>query len=125
MEENELYNATVPSFSGIKPAFWNYSDHVILDDLKMDSSFIYLLCSLVSAISWIIYIAYYNSRVIGYILTKLLNRFVIRDGYVKVGECSKAVRLFYKLIIYKLIEHMLLHTFRIVYSKCTERENNV
>lgn len=86
MEENELYNVTVPSFSGIEPAFWNYSDHVILDDLKMDSSFIYLLCSLVSAISWIIYIAYYNSRVIGYILTKLLNRFVIRDGYVKVGK---------------------------------------
>lgn len=86
MEENELYNVTIPSFSGIEPAFWNYSDHVILDDLKMDSSFIYLLCSLVSAISWIIYIAYYNSRVIGYILTKLLNRFVIRDGYVKVGK---------------------------------------
>lgn len=97
MEENELYNVTVPSFSGIEPAFWNYSDHVILDDLKMDSSFIYLLCSLVSAISWIIYIAYYNSRVIGYILTKLLNRFVIRDGYVKVGKSLKNTKnnLFY------------------------------
>lgn len=85
MEENELYNVTVPFLSGIESAFWNYSDHVILDDLKMDSNFIWLLCSLVSAISWIIYIVYYNSRVIGYILTKLLNRFVIRDGYVKIG----------------------------------------
>lgn len=101
MEENELYNVTVPSFSGIEPAFWNYSDHVILDDLKMDSSFIYLLCSLVSAISWIIYIAYYNSRVIGYILTKLLNRFVIRDGYVKVGKSLKnTIRIIYFILIY-------------------------
>lgn len=86
MEENEAYNATVPSFFGIESAFWNYSDHVILDDLKMDSNFIWLLCSLVSAIFWIVYITYYNSRVAGYILTKLLNRFVIRDGYVKVGK---------------------------------------
>lgn len=86
MEENEIYNATVSSFLGIESAFWNYSDHVILDDLKMDSNLIWLLCSLVSAISWIVYIAYYNSRVAGYILTKLLNRFVIRDGYVKVGK---------------------------------------
>ncbi|XP_043249927.1 transmembrane protein KIAA1109 isoform X1 [Colletes gigas] len=103
MEENELYNATVPSFSGIEPAFWNYSDHVILDDLKMDSSFIYLLCSLVSAISWIIYIAYYNSRVIGYILTKLLNRFVIRDGYVKVGSFTLSAlsgKIMFRDIVY-------------------------
>nr|XP_033335326.1 transmembrane protein KIAA1109 homolog isoform X11 [Megalopta genalis] len=103
MEENELYNATVPSLSGIEPAFWNYSDHVILDDLKMDSSFIYLLCSLVSATSWIIYIAYYNSRVIGYILTKLLNRFVIRDGYVKVGSFTLSVlsgKIMFRDIVY-------------------------
>lgn len=83
MEENEGYNVTVPSF--FESAFWNISDHV-LDDLKMDSNFIWLLCSLVSAISWIVYIAYYNSRVAGYIITKLLNRFIIRDGYVKVGK---------------------------------------
>lgn len=91
MEESEVYNVTVSSFLGIEPAFWNYSDHVILDDLKMDSNFIWLLCSLVSAISWIIYIAYYNSRVTGYILTKLLNRFVVRDGYVKVGKNAYTV----------------------------------
>lgn len=79
-------NGTVSSFLDIEPAFWNYSDRVNLDDLKMDSNFIWLLCSLVSATSWIIYIAYYNSRVIGYVLTKLLNRFVIGDGHVKVGK---------------------------------------
>lgn len=86
MEENKATNVTISSFFAIEPAFWNYSDHVILDDLKMDSNFMWLLCSLVSAIFWIVYIAYYNSRVAGYILTKLLNRFVIRDGYIKVGK---------------------------------------
>ncbi|XP_035723534.1 transmembrane protein KIAA1109-like isoform X4 [Vespa mandarinia] len=103
MEENELYNVTVPFLSGIEPAFWNYSDHVILDDLKMDSNFIWLLCSLVSAISWIIYIVYYNSRVIGYILTKLLNRFVIRDGYVKIGSFTLSAlsgKIMFRDIVY-------------------------
>lgn len=87
----ELYNSTAPSFSRVEVAYWNYSDHVILDDLRMDSNFIWLLCSLVSAISWVIYVGYYNSRVIGYILTRLLNRFVIRDGYVKVGKLSNTI----------------------------------
>lgn len=86
MADVEIYSSMAPSFMEIKPAYWNYSNHVILDDLKMDSNFIWLLCSLVFAIFWIVYIAYYNSRVIGYILTRLLNRFVIRDGYVKVGK---------------------------------------
>lgn len=84
--EETFYNSTPPLFSKIAPAYWNYSDHVMLDDIKVDSNFIWLLCSLVSAISWVIYITYYNSRVIGYIITRLLNRFVIRDGYVKVGK---------------------------------------
>ncbi|KAG7214078.1 hypothetical protein KM043_001440 [Ampulex compressa] len=103
MAENHTYNATLPSLSRIEQAFWNYSDHVILDDLKMDSNFIWLLCSLVSAISWIIYIAYYNSRVIGYILTKLLNRFVIRDGYVKVGSFTLSAlsgKIMFRDIVY-------------------------
>lgn len=77
---------TIPPFlMGVSPAYWNYSNHVNLDNIKMDSNFIWLLCSLVSTISWVIYIVYYNSRVIGYILTKLLNRFIGRDSYIKVG----------------------------------------
>jgi len=118
MEQSE-YNVTVSSF--FESAFWNYSDHVILDDLKMDSNFIWLLCSLVSAISWIVYIAYYNSRVTGYIITKLLNRFVIRDGYVKVG----------KSIINELLELSLKYLFlfflicRLFHLKCFKWKNNV
>ncbi|XP_012263790.2 transmembrane protein KIAA1109 homolog isoform X5 [Athalia rosae] len=103
MADIEIYSSTAPSFSVIEPAYWNYSNHVNLDDLKMDSTFIFLLCSLVSAISWVVYIAYYNSRVIGYILTRLLNRFVIRDGYVKVGSFTLSVlsgKIMFRDIVY-------------------------
>ncbi|XP_034943286.1 transmembrane protein KIAA1109 homolog isoform X1 [Chelonus insularis] len=100
----EMYNnSSPPSFSKIEPAYWNYTDHVILEDLKIDSNFIWLLCSLVSAISWIIYITYYNSRVIGYIITRLLNRFVVRDGYVKVGSftlCALSGKIMFRDIVY-------------------------
>ncbi|XP_011301889.1 uncharacterized protein KIAA1109 isoform X7 [Fopius arisanus] len=105
-------NSTHPSFSGLEPAssYWNYSDHVILDDLKMDSNFIYLLCSLVSAISWLIYITYYNSRVIGFILTRLLNRFIIRDGYVKVGAFTLSAlsgKIMFRDIVYITTDYSL------------------
>ncbi|XP_011494762.1 PREDICTED: uncharacterized protein KIAA1109 [Ceratosolen solmsi marchali] len=69
----------------------------------MDSNFIWLLCSLVSVISWVIYITYYNSRVIGYILTKLLNRFIGRDEYVKVGSftlCALSGKMMFRDIAY-------------------------
>ncbi|KAH0953833.1 hypothetical protein HN011_011903 [Eciton burchellii] len=107
MEQSE-YNVTVSSF--FESAFWNYSDHVILDDLKMDSNFIWLLCSLVSAISWIVYIAYYNSRVTGYVITKLLNRFVIRDGYVKVGSFTLSAlsgKIMFRDIVYITTDYSL------------------
>ncbi|XP_050452726.1 transmembrane protein KIAA1109 isoform X1 [Cataglyphis hispanica] len=108
MEENKATNVTISSFFGIEPAFWNYSDHVILDDLKMDSNFMWLLCSLVSAIFWIVYIAYYNSRVAGYILTKLLNRFVIRDGYIKVGSFTLSAlsgKIMFRDIVYITMDY--------------------
>ncbi|XP_015586515.1 uncharacterized protein KIAA1109 isoform X3 [Cephus cinctus] len=109
MEDPEIFNTTVPSLSGIETAFWNYTDH-ILDDLKMDSNFIWLLCSLVSAISWVVYIAYYNSRVIGFILTRLLNRFVIRDGYVKVGSFTLSAlsgKIMFRDIVYITTDYSL------------------
>lgn len=66
---------------------WNSTLERTLDslDITMDSNFALLLCSLVSAIAWIIYITYYNARVVGYIVTKILNRVYVTDGYLKVG----------------------------------------
>lgn len=60
--------------------------HINLDDFKMDSNFAWLLCSLVSTMAWVIYISYYNSRVIGYFITRLLNHLFIREGYMHVGK---------------------------------------
>ncbi|XP_033221657.1 transmembrane protein KIAA1109-like [Belonocnema kinseyi] len=108
--EETFFNSTPPSFSKISPAYWNYSDHIMLDDLKLDTNFIWLLCSLVSAISWVIYIAYYNSRVIAYIITRLLNRFVIRDGYVKVGSftlCALSGKIMFRDIAYITTDYSL------------------
>lgn len=45
----------------------------------------WLLCSLVSSMCWVIYITFYNSRVVGYILTKLLNRLSMKGAYFKIG----------------------------------------
>lgn len=54
-------------------------------DLPMDSNFVWLLCSLIFAISWVMYITYYNSRVAGYIITRIVNRLFISDGFFKIG----------------------------------------
>ncbi|PSN42917.1 hypothetical protein C0J52_12026 [Blattella germanica] len=66
----------------------NSSQHINLEDLKMDSNFAWLLCSLVSTMAWVIYITYYNSRVIGYFITRLINRLFIREGYMHVGSLT-------------------------------------
>ncbi|XP_051162533.1 transmembrane protein KIAA1109 homolog isoform X5 [Leptopilina boulardi] len=108
--EETFYNSTPPSFSKIAPAYWNYSDHVMLDDIKVDSNFIWLLISLVLAIIWVSYITFYNSRVIGYIITRLLNRFVIRDGYVKVGSftlCALSGKIMFRDIAYTTTDYSL------------------
>lgn len=52
----------------------------------MDSNFAMLLCSLVFAISWIVYITYYNSRLVGYIITKVVNKLFIKNGYFQMGK---------------------------------------
>ncbi|RZC40208.1 hypothetical protein BDFB_007646, partial [Asbolus verrucosus] len=59
-----------------------------LEDIKMDSNFAMLMCSLVFAVIWVIYITYYNSRVVGFIITKTVNRFFISEGYFKIGSLS-------------------------------------
>ncbi|GBL75453.1 Uncharacterized protein KIAA1109 [Araneus ventricosus] len=67
---------------------WNAT--ATLKNIPIDSNLAWLLCALCMAMSWVIYITYYNSRVIGYILTRVLNHF-IKQGYVKVGSLSISV----------------------------------
>ncbi|XP_064482137.1 bridge-like lipid transfer protein family member 1 [Ornithodoros turicata] len=61
-----------------------------LEHLPLDSNFAWLLCALLGAIVWVIYISFYNSRVVGFILTKILNRF-ISDAYLNIGSISLSV----------------------------------
>lgn len=63
----------------------NSTNHGAFKEIKMDSNFLMLLASLVFAVSWVVYIAYYNSRVFGYIITKIVNRLFISEGYFKIG----------------------------------------
>lgn len=64
---------------------WNLTN-VHLDGLKMDGNFARLLFSLISAMVWMIYITYYNSRVTAYIVTRLLTRFYATKGYLSIGK---------------------------------------
>ncbi|KAK9751640.1 Kiaa1109 [Popillia japonica] len=71
------------------PQMWsgNRSGHGnLIEDITMDTNFAMLLCSLIFAIAWVIYITYYNSRLVGYIITKIVNKLFIRDGYFKIGS---------------------------------------
>ena len=51
----------------------------------LNGGFAMLLFSLITAVVWVLYITYYNSRVIGYIVTRLLKKFYAREGYLNVG----------------------------------------
>ncbi|XP_035682681.1 transmembrane protein KIAA1109-like [Branchiostoma floridae] len=63
----------------------------INDDLrKVNSNIIWLLAAAVLACGWVLYLTYYNSRVLGFILTRILNRFV-KNCHINVGSFSVSV----------------------------------
>jgi len=81
---------------------WNLTN-VHLDDIKMDSNFAWMLFSLISGMVWVIYITYYNSRVIAYIVTRLLTRFYATKGYLSIGSftvCALSGKIMFRDIVY-------------------------
>ncbi|KAF7285801.1 hypothetical protein GWI33_009982 [Rhynchophorus ferrugineus] len=80
-------NTTTVSYLFEKTEASKWNSTIPLEDLKMDSNFLMLLFSLIFAVLWVIYITYYNSRILGYIITKLVNKF-ISEGYFKIGSLS-------------------------------------
>lgn len=58
-----------------------------------ESTFYWLLISIFAAIVWIVYLTYYNSRVLGLILTTILNRFY-KYGHIKFGEIAALILCF-------------------------------
>lgn len=55
----------------------NFNITAPFDDVPLNGDFYWLLCCLCLCISWIIYTGFYNSRVSGLILTKLINHVFI------------------------------------------------
>lgn len=58
-----------------------------IEDMKLDKNMVWLLLSLISSIVWVVYITFYNSRVFGYFITKLVNRLFIKG----VPRTSKGI----------------------------------
>lgn len=88
---------------------WNFTKTIQtkLEDIEIDANFAWLLFSLVLAMVWFTYITHYSARFVkskfltlnstqphmdfdcritGQILTRLLNRFALGSGYIKIGK---------------------------------------
>lgn len=55
------------------------------EDELPDSTVYWMLIAIVAAHAWTIYLTYYNSRVLGLILTAILNKF-IKYGHIQLGK---------------------------------------
>ena len=57
---------------------------------KDQGGLVFVVLSCLCASLWVIYITFYHSRVMGYILTRLINFKYINNGqYFKIGECNR------------------------------------
>jgi hypothetical protein len=85
-------------------------------DIPIDSNFAWLVISLFVAMVWVIYITYYNARVLGQILTRICNRF-IGVGYINIGNLNFHFPFFLK--------SYYIYSFRFTCNGPTVWENNV
>ncbi|XP_023176913.2 transmembrane protein KIAA1109 homolog isoform X3 [Drosophila hydei] len=67
---------------------WNRTHNVPLENMKIDAPMIWLICSLLTTIMWVTYNNFYNSRVIGMLITKIANRWFIKGAYFKIGSVA-------------------------------------
>ena len=72
--QDKFPNIKIDEIPGLDPA---------LDDNESRTNFAVFMCSLIFGMFWITYITFFNSRVVGSIITRIANRFV-KVGYVKV-----------------------------------------
>ena len=99
----------------LSPA-WNGSFFEKLEEELPESTFYWLFIALTLAITWVVYITYYNSRVLGLVLTMVANKFWLKNwGHVKFGEllrskstidnaikCERKFLLFFELALCNL-----------------------
>ncbi|KAG4067242.1 hypothetical protein HA402_000233 [Bradysia odoriphaga] len=66
----------------------NSNSNFTTGDIVIDSSMAWLLGSLFTSMLWITYITFYNSRVVGYFCTKIINRFSSKGVCFKIGSLT-------------------------------------
>uniref|UniRef100_A0A8D8V2G3 Uncharacterized protein KIAA1109 n=1 Tax=Cacopsylla melanoneura TaxID=428564 RepID=A0A8D8V2G3_9HEMI len=97
---NESFTATL---GGITITTGNSTGNGTGPDIHLDSNFAYLMFALIIAMIWVLYIVYYNSRVVGYIITRLLTRFYVKKGYLSIGSftvCAVSGKIMFRDIVY-------------------------
>ncbi len=63
----------------------NIGDIPGLDDPRPQANFAVFMFSLIFGMFWVTYIAFFNSRVVGSIVTRIANKFVAKGAYIKVS----------------------------------------
>uniref|UniRef100_A0A182M138 Fragile site-associated protein C-terminal domain-containing protein n=1 Tax=Anopheles culicifacies TaxID=139723 RepID=A0A182M138_9DIPT len=79
-----------------------------LEDMKLDKNMVWLLVSLLSSIVWMVYITFYNSRLVGCVITKLANRLYVRGAYFKIGSLNVnplAGKIMFRDVVYVCFDY--------------------
>jgi len=68
---------------------WGLANETLIEALENElppqSTLYWLLISIWAAVVWVVYITYYNSRVVGAILTVIVNK-LVKFGHVHIGK---------------------------------------
>ena len=62
-------------------------------DFKKNPQLFYLMSSCICTGLWLLYLIFYNSRFIGFVVRKLLEKFVIKEGELYIGNSDKFSRM--------------------------------
>jgi len=68
---------------------WGLPNETLIETLENElppqSTLYYLLISIFFAIAWVVYITYYNSRIVAVILTVVVNK-LVKFGHIHIGK---------------------------------------
>lgn len=82
----------------------------IITEMKMDIHMFWLMFSLASSILWLLYITFYNSRLIGLVLTKLVNRMYFKGDFFRIGSLTfnpLAGKIMFRDVVYVNCDYSL------------------
>ena len=75
------------NLSTTSPLTANSTDHIINAnfDFRSNPGLVFVLISCTCTGLWMLFLTFYLSRITGYILTKIIRRFYMKDGYLSIG----------------------------------------